>query len=335
MKNKENTTSILDNIRKKMQKIEEKKVSENIELGDEFEYIDKATKQSDAKKMAGEIINDSKNKTANSQEFVNESEDKDEVFETDLADDGDLEKTTSDKHNFLYEAEEDHDSDMPEETEHEDDLELESEEEQEDDLGLGELDDLEEEHHEDEDHDDLDLDDLDLEEEDLPMKAEPEPVPPVKDDINLEEESLDLEDDLLKDEFEESENDGLDLDDDVASTTTPEPATESSPVVNSVYAATANEIISGIKSTDNQKNNMISGKVVEEATNSINKLIEQVAPKKSEPANNLPKTDGSKTIEDLVIEMLRPGLEQWLNANLPAIVERVVSEEIKKIVPKQ
>jgi cell pole-organizing protein PopZ len=38
------------------------------------------------------------------------------------------------------------------------------------------------------------------------------------------------------------------------------------------------------------------------------------------------------TIEDLVREMLRPLLRDWLDANLPGLVERIVREEVSRIV---
>lgn len=37
------------------------------------------------------------------------------------------------------------------------------------------------------------------------------------------------------------------------------------------------------------------------------------------------------TVEDLVLEALRPMLKEWLNSELPATVERMVAEEIKRI----
>ena len=40
----------------------------------------------------------------------------------------------------------------------------------------------------------------------------------------------------------------------------------------------------------------------------------------------------NKTIENFLLEMLRPGLKEWLDANLPLVVRQVVSEEIKKLV---
>lgn len=41
--------------------------------------------------------------------------------------------------------------------------------------------------------------------------------------------------------------------------------------------------------------------------------------------------DSSPTIEALAREMLRPMLREWLDANLPALVERLVSQEIERI----
>ena len=39
-----------------------------------------------------------------------------------------------------------------------------------------------------------------------------------------------------------------------------------------------------------------------------------------------------RTLEDLVKEMLRPMLSDWLDANLPSLVERMVKREIERIV---
>ncbi len=43
---------------------------------------------------------------------------------------------------------------------------------------------------------------------------------------------------------------------------------------------------------------------------------------------------GANTLEGLVREMLRPMLSEWLDANLPAVVERMVSREIRRITGK-
>ena len=39
----------------------------------------------------------------------------------------------------------------------------------------------------------------------------------------------------------------------------------------------------------------------------------------------------ARTLEDLVSEMLRPMLKEWLDDNLPSLVERVVTEEIERV----
>jgi cell pole-organizing protein PopZ len=39
----------------------------------------------------------------------------------------------------------------------------------------------------------------------------------------------------------------------------------------------------------------------------------------------------SRTLEDLVREMLRPLLKAWLDDNLPGLVERIVKAEIERV----
>jgi uncharacterized protein len=41
---------------------------------------------------------------------------------------------------------------------------------------------------------------------------------------------------------------------------------------------------------------------------------------------------GDRTLEDIVRDLLRPFLETWLNEHLPGIVERLVREEIARVV---
>jgi cell pole-organizing protein PopZ len=47
-----------------------------------------------------------------------------------------------------------------------------------------------------------------------------------------------------------------------------------------------------------------------------------------------PEVSGSETLEGLVREMLRPMLRDWLDANLPAMVETMVAREIERITSK-
>jgi cell pole-organizing protein PopZ len=47
-----------------------------------------------------------------------------------------------------------------------------------------------------------------------------------------------------------------------------------------------------------------------------------------------PEVSGSDTLEGMVRDMLRPMLRDWLDANLPAIVEAMVAKEIERITGK-
>lgn len=48
-----------------------------------------------------------------------------------------------------------------------------------------------------------------------------------------------------------------------------------------------------------------------------------------------PEADSDGTLEGLVREMLRPMLRDWLDANLPGLVETMVAREIEKITNQQ
>lgn len=48
-----------------------------------------------------------------------------------------------------------------------------------------------------------------------------------------------------------------------------------------------------------------------------------------------PETPGSDTLEGLVREMLKPMLRDWLDANLPRVVETMVAREISRITGRQ
>jgi hypothetical protein len=47
-------------------------------------------------------------------------------------------------------------------------------------------------------------------------------------------------------------------------------------------------------------------------------------------------SDGpGRTLEDIVVEMLRPMVKEWLDANLPAIVEEKVEEEVQRVARRR
>ena len=56
--------------------------------------------------------------------------------------------------------------------------------------------------------------------------------------------------------------------------------------------------------------------------------IEELA---SAPRGTTYLGNGSRTLEDMVLELMRPLLKQWLDENLPPIVDRLVQKEIERI----
>jgi uncharacterized protein len=55
-------------------------------------------------------------------------------------------------------------------------------------------------------------------------------------------------------------------------------------------------------------------------------------PRERRREGELPLGGADRTLEDIVREMLRPLLQSWLDENLPGIVERLVREEIARVV---
>lgn len=53
--------------------------------------------------------------------------------------------------------------------------------------------------------------------------------------------------------------------------------------------------------------------------------------KKAAFTSYTPLGDGSKTIEGIVMELIKPMLKEWLDANLPPVVERLVQKEVERI----
>ena len=68
-----------------------------------------------------------------------------------------------------------------------------------------------------------------------------------------------------------------------------------------------------------------------EALQSLKKKGAEPSPAAPSPSGLPPHFRSGATVEDLVLEALKPELKQWLNAHLPAMVERLVAAEIKKI----
>lgn len=70
---------------------------------------------------------------------------------------------------------------------------------------------------------------------------------------------------------------------------------------------------------------LVSSTTAQASTSALARLTRAVA------SEERPLPGGGRTIEDLVIELLRPQLKEWLDNNLAPLVERVVEQEVKKL----
>jgi cell pole-organizing protein PopZ len=73
---------------------------------------------------------------------------------------------------------------------------------------------------------------------------------------------------------------------------------------------------------------------VDAARQSLDALTAVVTPAVSAATASAPAI-GGRTMEDVVIDALRPMLKEWLDAHLPALVEAMVAKEISRIVDKR
>ena len=79
---------------------------------------------------------------------------------------------------------------------------------------------------------------------------------------------------------------------------------------------------------------LVDATVVGAATSAfarLNQAVQDSVPPPAAPDPGPAVGGSSKTVEDLVKEMLRPMLKEWLDRNLPPMVERYVEREIVRL----
>lgn len=78
---------------------------------------------------------------------------------------------------------------------------------------------------------------------------------------------------------------------------------------------------------------LLSDEVAKTTASAFHKIVEA----KHRPSDHHSTIDGGlnfrsgTTVEDLTMELLKPLMKQWLETNLPPIVERLVAQEIKRL----
>jgi cell pole-organizing protein PopZ len=71
---------------------------------------------------------------------------------------------------------------------------------------------------------------------------------------------------------------------------------------------------------------LVSAPVAQQAASKFSDLASTVS-----QVRGLPVGGANRTLEDIVKELLRPMLKDWLDANLPTLVHRIVEREVAKL----
>ena len=77
---------------------------------------------------------------------------------------------------------------------------------------------------------------------------------------------------------------------------------------------------------------LLSEEAVQASTDRLSRLIDSVSQEKKQAP--VATVSNSNNLEDIVITLLRPYLKDWLDANLPTLVEKVVQKEVEKLAKK-
>ena len=75
---------------------------------------------------------------------------------------------------------------------------------------------------------------------------------------------------------------------------------------------------------------LLSQQAASNITDSIKKLVDA-----KNVVSGVTSFSKSEAFADIAAQLMEPRLEKWLNEHLPALVENIVREEIKKIIPKE
>ncbi|QCB53445.1 DUF2497 domain-containing protein [Sphingopyxis sp. PAMC25046] len=80
---------------------------------------------------------------------------------------------------------------------------------------------------------------------------------------------------------------------------------------------------------------LVSEASADAARQSLEALTAAVAPAAAAAPVAAPPAAAGRTMEDVVLDALRPMLKDWLDANLPPLVEAMVAKEISRITGRK
>ena len=76
---------------------------------------------------------------------------------------------------------------------------------------------------------------------------------------------------------------------------------------------------------------LLSDDAASSAASSLSDLAKTVEVELKSVGSASPLGNGGRTLEDMVVELMKPLLKTWLDENLPSIVDRTVQKEVERI----
>ena len=76
---------------------------------------------------------------------------------------------------------------------------------------------------------------------------------------------------------------------------------------------------------------LVSNTTAQTATSALESLAHTVEIERRVAPSFTPLGNGGRTLEDMVLELLKPMLKGWLDENLTQIVEKIVQKEVERI----
>ncbi len=99
-------------------------------------------------------------------------------------------------------------------------------------------------------------------------------------------------------------------------------------------APVTSNIVNGTNGAVHQEVQSLNGLISDQAAKASAEAIKSLVEKMPKTKIDSPNLRSGSTVEDMVIEALKPMLSDWLDKNLAIIVKQLVEKEIQKLIPK-
>jgi cell pole-organizing protein PopZ len=113
----------------------------------------------------------------------------------------------------------------------------------------------------------------------------------------------------------------------------PPPAVSSVKVTPAPKAQMMEVVVANAPTPANDTESLLSASTARMASDALKTVVQQMPkPEQQPPAPaSAPKFDSGKTVEGMVQDMLRPLIKEWLDNNLPNVVQKIVEKEVKRL----